>query len=32
MTLKDLLPYMDYHNVRIYADTKKGEFLLEIFI
>lgn len=28
MTLKDLLPYMDYHNVRIYADTKKGRIFI----
>jgi hypothetical protein len=33
MTLKDLLPYMDYHNVRIYADTKKGRiFIGDIYL
>lgn len=28
MTLKDLLPYMDYHTVSIYADTKKGRIFI----
>ncbi len=33
MRLKDLLPYMDYHTVRIYADTKKGRiFIGDIYL
>lgn len=28
MTLQDLLPYMDYHTVSIYADTKKGRIFI----
>ena len=28
MKLKDLLPCMDYHIVRIYADTKKGRIFI----
>lgn len=33
MTLKDLLPYMDYHTVSIYADTKKGRiFIGDIYL
>ncbi len=33
MTLKDLLPCMDYHSVSIYADTKKGRiFIGDIYL
>jgi hypothetical protein len=33
MTLQDLLPYMDYHTVSIYADTKKGRiFIGDIYL
>lgn len=28
MILKDLLPCMDYHSVKIYADTKKGRIFI----
>lgn len=33
MKLQDLLPYMDYHTVSIYADTKKGRiFIGDIYL
>lgn len=33
MTLKDLLPYMDYHTVSIYEKTKKGKsFVGDIYL
>lgn len=33
MKLQDLLPYMDYNNVKIYADTKKGRiFIGDIYL
>lgn len=33
MTLQDLLPYMDYHKVIIYAETKEGKiFIGEIYL